>query len=220
MEELIQLYRRELVADAPSGMETRETAQSAPESGADLSVAVLTRALARGDEPAFRQFYAAYFDRLLRYLLVVCAGDETAAREALQQTLVRVVRHVKPMETEAQFWNWLTVLARSARADESRRQRRYLAFLARFTRQQETGKATPTPARAEDRLQTLLATQLAKLPPAEQQLLTEKYLDRRSVRDIATGEQITEKAVESRLTRIRRKLKTAILAELKNESTD
>lgn len=206
------------MADAPTGIETRETAQSAPESGADLSVAVLTRALARGDEPAFRQFYAVYFDRLLRYLLVVCAGDETAAREALQQTLVRVVRHVKPMETEAQFWNWLTVLARSARADESRRQRRYLAFLARFTRQQETDKAAP--ARAEDRLQTLLATQLAKLPPAEQQLLTEKYLDRRSVRDIATGEQITEKAVESRLTRIRRKLKTAILAELKNESTD
>ena len=99
-----------------------------------LDIAALTRAMARGDESAYRTFYEAYFHRLFRYLLVVTAGDEDAAREALQATLVRVVRHIKPFREEGVFWSWLTVLARSALSDQTRKRRRYLAFLDRFTR--------------------------------------------------------------------------------------
>jgi len=40
--------------------------------------------MAGGDEMAWRMFYNAYFDRLWRYLLVVAAGNEDTAREALQ----------------------------------------------------------------------------------------------------------------------------------------
>jgi DNA-directed RNA polymerase specialized sigma24 family protein len=96
-------------------------------------VAVLTRRMVQGDETAYRTFYDAYFDRLSRYLLVVTAGDEDAAREALQSGLVRVVRHIKIFTSEAVFWSWLTVLARSALSDQRRKRRRYLAFLDRFT---------------------------------------------------------------------------------------
>jgi len=98
-----------------------------------LDIAALTRRMAKGDESAYRAFYDAYFHRLSRYLLVVTAGDEDAAREALQAALVRVVRHIKPFREEAIFWSWLTVLARSALSDQSRKRRRYLAFLERFT---------------------------------------------------------------------------------------
>ena len=52
---------------------------------------------------AYRTFHNAYFDRLLRYLLVGGGGDEEAAREALQLTLVRVVRHVKVFDAEEKF---------------------------------------------------------------------------------------------------------------------
>ena len=58
-------------------------------------VAALTSALVAGDEAAYRTFHDAYVPRLFRYLLVVTAGDEQAAREALQAALVRVVRHIK-----------------------------------------------------------------------------------------------------------------------------
>ena len=40
---------------------------------------------------AYRTFYDAYFGRLSRYLWVVTAGDEHAVREALQETMRRVV---------------------------------------------------------------------------------------------------------------------------------
>ena len=173
--------------------------------------------MAGGDETAYRKFYDGYFDRLLRYLLVVTGGDEEEAREALQLALVRVVRHVKTFETEEQFWSWLTVLARSALADESRKRRRYFAFLDRFTRHQETGPFAMDNGEADEQLRALLESKLTALPEDERQLVERKYILRQSVREIADGQQTTEKAVESRLSRVRRKLKDAVLAELKNE---
>ena len=180
-------------------------------------IAALTRAMAAGDEAAYREFYYAYFDRLLRYLLVVTGGNEEAAREALQLALVRVVRHVKPFDTEEKFWGWLTVLARSALADEGRKRRRYFAFLERFTRHQETGPAAMNDGEVDEQLRALLARQLTTLPADERQLVEQKYLLHQSVREIAGGQQTTEKAVESKLSRVRRKLKAAVLAELKHE---
>jgi RNA polymerase sigma-70 factor (ECF subfamily) len=173
--------------------------------------------MADGDEAAYRIFYDAYFDRLLRYLLVVTGGNEDAAREALQLALVRVVRHVKAFESEEKFWSWLTVLARSALADESRKRRRYFAFLERFARQQEPGPSAMDNGEADERLRALLESKLTALPVDERQLVEQKYILRQSVREIANGRQTTEKAVESRLSRVRQKLKDAVLAELKNE---
>ena len=166
---------------------------------------------------AWRIFYDAYFDRLWRYLLVVAAGNEDAAREALQGALARAARHVKVFRDEPAFWSWLTVLARSAFADETRKRRRYFAFLERFTRQAEVEHAFGNNGEADERLRALLEQNLATLPPDERQLVEEKYFARRAVREIAGDQQTTEKAVESKLSRVRRKLKDAILAGLKNE---
>jgi RNA polymerase sigma-70 factor (ECF subfamily) len=198
---------------------------SSPRSGAadarpspSPDIAALTRAMAGGDETAYRVFYDAYFNRLLRYLLVVTGGNEEASREALQLALVRVVRHIKPFAAEEKFWSWLTVLARSALADEGRKRRRYFAFLERFTRQQESAPAALNDGEADEQLRALLDRKLTALPEDERQLVEQKYLLHQSVRVIADGQQTTEKAVESKLSRVRRKLKDAVLAELKNET--
>ena len=74
-----------------------------------LDVAELTRRMRSGEEAAYREFYDAYYSRLLRYLLVVAAGDEEAAAEALEGALLRVVRYIKLFATEEAFWSWLTV---------------------------------------------------------------------------------------------------------------
>lgn len=176
----------------------------------------LTAAMARGEERAFRDFYDAYFNRLLRYLLVVTQGNEPAAREALQAALVRVARYVKPFPGEEPFWRWLTVLARSAWVDETRKERRWFAFLERFSRQ--TGADTGSTAgdgQPDEKLHELLAQMLATLPQDERDLITQKYFTRLSVREIAAAQQTTEKAVESKLGRVRGKLRTAILGRLR-----
>ncbi|HEX3720922.1 MAG TPA: sigma-70 family RNA polymerase sigma factor [Verrucomicrobiae bacterium] len=180
-------------------------------------VSALTRGMSKGDEMAYRIFYDAYFDRLLRYLLVVTAGEEEAAREALQLALVRVTRHIKVFEAEEKFWSWLTVLARSALTDERRKRGRYFAFLRRFASHSELEGIIKYDGEADETLGALLKAKLALLPDDEKQLIEQKYTARRSVREIAEECQTTEKAVESKLSRIRRKLKDAVLMELKNE---
>lgn len=182
-----------------------------------LDVAALTRRMAAGDELAYRTFYDAYFNRLSRYLLVVTAGDEDAAREALQAALVRVVRHIKVFPSDSVFWSWLTVLARSALSDQSRKRRRYLAFLDRFTWHTRAQQAASADPETDARLGTLLESSLGVLPFDERRLLEAKYFERLSVRQLAKELNLSEKAVDSRLVRIRRKLKAAILDGLRRE---
>jgi RNA polymerase sigma factor (sigma-70 family) len=193
-------------------------ASSAPvETRSAAETAVLTRRMVEGDETAYRSFLEAYSGRLWRYLLVVAAGNEDAAREALQATFIRVARHIKVFHDEATLWSWLTVLARSAYRDDTRKRRRYFFFLDRFARHADAEPGDADSVRADEQLSALLEQQMAALAPDEKELIEQKYFARRSMRDLAGEWQTTEKAVESRLSRIRRKLRLAVLARLSRE---
>lgn len=188
-----------------------------PASGA---VSALTRGMVAGEETAYRTFHEAYYPRLTRYLLVVASGDEDAACEALQATFVRVVRHIKVFDEETRFWNWLTVVARTAFADQQRKRSRYRAFLDRFTQHIRIEAAGAENGRADARLLAALEVSVQGLPADERALVDRKYRGRESVRDIAASLQTSEKAVESRLGRVRQKLKAAMLAGLQHEQAD
>lgn len=155
-------------------------------------------------------------------MIVTTAGDEHAARDALQATLLRLARHARPFDDEAIFWSWLTVLARSALADQRRGRRRYFAFLDRFTRhaaiQSEIDAPRPD-ADTGDRLDTLLTAQLATLPAADRDLLHWKYRDAVPVRTIAERLNVSEKTIESRLSRLRTRLRADILNRLREPSS-
>jgi RNA polymerase sigma factor (sigma-70 family) len=182
-----------------------------------VDISEMTRLMAKGDEAAYRAFYGAYYGRLWRYLLVVTHGNEEGSREALQGVLVRVVRHIKVFPSEDVFWSWLSVLARSALSDGSRKKRRYIAFLDRFTAYSRIDNDRAGSPRDESQLAELLEKNLKGLVPAEREMIERKYFDRHSVRMIAEQNGTTEKAVESALARIRRKLKEAVLLALRNE---
>ena len=144
-------------------------------------------------------------------------GNEELAREALQLTFLRVARHVRRFDSETAFWGWLTVLARSSITDEQRKLGRYQALLARFfQRQPPEPESQPT----EAHFLTLVREELDGLPADERELIERKYFNGEPVRGLAEGCQLTEKAMESRLLRIRRKLKTAVLDRLGHETTD
>jgi RNA polymerase sigma-70 factor (ECF subfamily) len=204
-----------LEAHSPARQEVRP---SDGDPATSLDVAALTRRMVAGNEDAYRKFYDAYFDRLARYLLVVTSGNEEVMRDVLQATFVRVVRSIKVFPDDTQLWRWLTVIARNAFHDETRKHKRYFAFLDRFTRhartEQEVNAAEPS-----DPLQSLLESAVALLPADERLLVERKYFERRSVRDIAAELEITEKAVEARLVRVRRKVKEVVLTALKDESS-
>lgn len=174
--------------------------------------------MVKGDEMAYRIFYDEYYERLRRYLLVVTRGNEDAACDALQSTLVRVVKHIRKFSNENEFWCWLTVLAKTALFDQTRKRKRYWSFLERFTRHSGVEQSADIGIDSEAHLFGLLEQTLSTLPDDEKQLIESKYLEGAPVRKIAEDLQTTEKAIESRLVRIRRKLKAALVEGLKHES--
>lgn len=176
------------------------------------AIALLTRRLAAGEEDAFRQFQSLYFDRLYRFLLVVARGDETQAREALQETLVRVARHARRFDSEDAFWCWLAAIGRNAARDAGRKECRYSALLAKFTRSSQPD--SPSPGQ-DGALAAALEESVEELEPGDRVLLEGKYLDGQRVRELAAQAGLTEKAVESRLLRLRRQLREGILKKLK-----
>jgi len=182
------------------------------------ATARLTAGLAAGDEAAFREFHAAYFDRLLRYLLVILQGDEAGARDALQETLLRVVRHARRFETEAEFWGWLTVLARSAALDAGRKQSRYWAVLKRFMFGRGESETADPFATHRTALHESLEHALQKLDPVDRQLIEAKYFEQTSVAGLAAQSGLTEKAVESRLHRARQQLRSHLTKGFRDEN--
>jgi len=181
------------------------------------ALAVLTARMARQDEAAFVEFLNLYRDRLFRYTIVLTRGDEDGAKEALQQTMVRVVRHVRRFDDETVFWSWLTRLARSVVTDEARKRNRYRNFLDRFFGHRRPEAHVHEPLPGDPTLLARLENLLPELPLPEAELIRRKYFLGETSREIAAQLDTTEKAIESRLVRVRRRLRETILKEAKNE---
>jgi RNA polymerase sigma factor (sigma-70 family) len=171
----------------------------------------LTGAMARGEDEAWSQFHREFGPTIFRQLLALTHGDHDVAKEALQQTYLRVARHVRPCDAEPMFRSWLRTVARTALQDCWRRRRSFTDLL--FRRRQEPPElADPS---ADDRLMTELDRALQRLEPADQALLEAKYFSGLDVRSIAYNLSLTPKAVESRLTRARAALRRELLDSLR-----
>lgn len=171
---------------------------------ASTATALLTARLRTADEDAYREFYDLYARRLHAYLFVISRGNEALAAELLQETMLRVARYIRVFEDEEIFWGWLTNLARSCAIDEGRKRNRYLAMLQRFWDRLTSEHSAEAPS------SSVTEEILALLPEEERTLLEQKYLHGLSVKELALFCGASEKAIESRLTRARQRLKELI----------
>jgi RNA polymerase sigma factor (sigma-70 family) len=174
----------------------------------------LTLAMAAGNEEAFCEFHRRYFDRLFRFCLVLSRGNSARAGDVLQDTLCRVARYVRRFEDEEVFWCWLAAVARSACQDAGRKHRRYLAMLENYARRWLV-LDPPAPTNNEQYLDQLAAECLSELDPGDRALVEGKYLAGHTLRQLAARAHLTEKAVESRLSRLRRHLRGRLLDRLR-----
>ena len=101
---------------APTALSVRAELERSRESH-PRNLRELTEGIRSGNEAAFNEFYDRYADRLYRYLRALEPADESLIREAMQDTMIRVLRYVKPIEEEEILWGWLTRVARTARID-------------------------------------------------------------------------------------------------------
>ncbi len=175
------------------------------------AVAVLTRDMARLKEDAWSEFHTRYFDRLYRYALTLHRGDHDFAEDSVQAAFLRAVKHIKTFQAEDVFWSWLTLLVRCAAADQGRKltarsrlQDVLLAHEGWFNR-----RILPP---GNETAFVLLEEALNGLTPEERRIMEEKYVHGQSTATLADRLQLTPKAVENRLRRLRKQLKATIHA--------
>src|SRR5262245_29014342 len=72
----------------------------------------LARRLRIGDESAFGEFFAEYFPRVYRFARVRLGGDDDAAEEAAQTTLIRALAKIDTYRGEAALFTWLCSFCR------------------------------------------------------------------------------------------------------------
>src|SRR5688572_11602615 len=178
----------------------------------------MTARMASGDEDAFTLFHARYCDRLFRYLFVLCRVDEQLARDLLQATLLKVVRSIRVFDDSGAFWNWLAAIARHNFLDHVRKVRR-VPVLHSISPSESASLSAPQEPEAETSLLAALEQALIELPADERDLVEAFYFQSGSYQSLALEQATSSKAIESRLARVRQKLRHAITRHLRYENS-
>ena len=198
-------------ADLPPGQAFDSQASTVT---ASPDIQSLTHAVRRGDADAFSRFYDLYSFRLYKFLLVLTRGDENEAREVCQAVLIKLAKRCDVFSDERRLWAWLCVLARNAFVDHWRVRKRLDRFVSLDALPAEpNGHWNP-----EHRLGEILGEALAALPPDERELIQAAYVDKRPLQELADEAGQTYKAIESRLGRLRQRLKEQLLRDLRHEN--
>lgn len=160
----------------------------------------LTRGLVGCDEKAWRDLHARYFARLKSQAISrgVPEGD---AAEVVQRVYLRVLRHAKIFESEEALSAWLGCLTRCEAIDFTRRTKRRSWMGECFQQWQEAGR----PGHEVDG--EALESAMLALVEEDRQLVSRHYLDGWSQEELAVEQRTSVKAVESKLARLRRRLR-------------
>lgn len=181
-----------------------------------VSVPDLTAAIARGDEAAFTVFHRLYWKRLYAWLMVLTKGNESLAADLAQTTMVRAASRLRRMDSQEALWGWLRRVARNAFIDACRSVGRG----PQLVEWREDSSAAAEKFRDESDGATVFAAleeALQALTTDDRNLIEQTYFNGRKQADLAGELGLSLKALESRLTRLRHKLRRIVLTSLRDE---
>ncbi len=160
----------------------------------------LRSAVLAGDERAWRAWYDEAFPGLFAYVHWRCAGLRDLTDEIVQDTWLTAVRRIRSFDPrQGSFANWLRGIAAN-RLRSYWRQRHHRN--GRLSDDHSIAARAYAGITQQEQAQHIAQT-LAQLPERQEAVLRAKYLDGRTIAEIAEEWGETPKAVESLLTRAR-----------------
>jgi RNA polymerase sigma-70 factor (ECF subfamily) len=172
----------------------------------------LARRLRDGDEYAFEEFFAEYFPRVYRFARVRLTGDDDAAEEVAQTTLIRALAKIGTYRGEAALFVWLCSFCRHEIAGWFERSGRAIQLSLSDDSAEVhvivdaiAALSADDPEREYERreLSRLVHVALDHLPGKYKEALVCRYLEGASVDEIGRRLDLRYKAAESLLTRAR-----------------
>jgi RNA polymerase sigma-70 factor, ECF subfamily len=185
----------------------------------------LLRAMARCDRSAWAVMYDRHVGDVFGVIYHLLGADRSAAEEVCQDVwLLAIERFDRYDPSRGEFRSWLLGIARHR---AFRHSRRTVAALDGDWLDISSADATPLEALESSEAAAVVRAALLCLNGEHRRVLQEKYVDSRSVAEIAESSGRTAKAVESLLSRARAQLRQTLsgyfsnsLGGEKHESTD
>ena len=178
----------------------------------------LTLRLNKGETSAIEELYSLYFDRLYSLVYNHVGMDHGNAEEVVQETWLAVVKSVKKFKGQSQPYTWLCSIAWHKIRDFQRLHYRDVAKLQRLSTANGISElqlidTSPLPAVVIEQEETkeLVRIALASLPVHYEQVLTLKYIEGMSAKEISQVLNKSAKSVESLLDRARLVLRNEII---------
>jgi RNA polymerase sigma-70 factor (ECF subfamily) len=169
---------------------------------------------------------------LYRFCLPRVGRNRHLCEEVVQETLVRAIRDLEcydPARSGGNVFPWLTGLARNEIQRVLGREKNAAALQELWARvdrevlglfaQLDSEPLAEDVLIREETCELVNAT-MAQLPPHYRDALEAKYVEGKSVRDLAAVWSMTEKAVESQLSRARQAFRATFLALSRNLKTE
>ncbi|MCU0913152.1 MAG: RNA polymerase sigma factor [Planctomycetes bacterium] len=173
---------------------------------------VLVLRCQRGDPEAFRELVHRWEPRLYYYLRRILPDDSTVW-DVLQETWLAVFRDLRGLTDVHKFPAWLYRVSRAKAVDSMRRQNRCVEPSVEDQIECAEDGSLILVAREEAQL---VHGQLVKLSPIHREVLTLRFLEEFSIKEISEILSISEGTVRSRLHYAKKAL-SHLLREAKHE---
>ena len=160
------------------------------------------------DTPQFKRLFDQHFEAIYGYVAFRVAPDSDGAKDITQEVFIAALASFSTLRQNDSAGAWLRGIARHKVADYFRARQAAPASLGDAINGIQSRRDGPLSPAQEAAIQVSLI--LRRLHPREAEMLEDKYLEGRSVREIAESRGTTEKAVESALSRAREAFRTAM----------
>lgn len=181
-----------------------------------------------GEAAAVKTLAEDALQPLYSFCLYRVGRNRALCEEVVQETLVRAIRELDrydPARAGDNIFPWLSGLARNEISRVLAKEKSAVSLEALWARMDQELLALYARLELEpfgdevlqrEETRELVNTTMSQLPPHYREALEAKYLTGKSVRDMAAVWSISEKAVESLLTRARQAFRVAFLALSRN----
>lgn len=151
-----------------------------------------------------------YYYPLIRYIVSPILKDSREQEECISEIAMQIWNNIQNFDRSKGSWNaWVTAISRNTALNRARRIKQTAS-----TEEIPTDLPSPEPTPEESVIQKereqMLVNALSRLSPKDRTLFYRKYYYMQSTAQIASELGTTERAVEGKLYRIKKKLRKLI----------
>ena len=158
------------------------------------------------DEEGLR-LLGTYYSPLIRYIVSPILKDKDEQEDCISEVTMKIWDNIESFDSNKGSWNgWITAIARNTALSRTRKQKPVIST-EDIPLDLPSPEPTPEEALIQKEREQMLSNALAKLSQKERALFYRKYYYLQSTAQIAAELGTTERAVEGKLYRIKKRLR-------------